>query len=247
MALPRFGEANLVQGFPLEESHERLEAMDYGLNGTACALLASDYEGNLVFYDAVSESNRLPDEIAEFVLAKRKGGWGFGHPAFADPSIWHRTGSRNQWGRPAMLADEFAENGVPVVPANNDPRAGLIRLRTLVEPDQGRRFPLWHPRAGEYGSPRLFIVAPRCPDLVEQLGSAPLQPIELADGGEKIDPEYEGRYAHHVAMARYAVMAKLGASEEPPPVDDPRLQLMLAEEARRDSFEPAVAYEWSPR
>jgi hypothetical protein len=131
--------------------------------------------------------------------------------------------------------------------SRSDPRAGLVRLRTLVEPDRARQFPLWHPRAGEYGSPQLFIVATRCPDLVEQLRAAPLQPIEKSDGGEKIDPEYESRYAHFVAMCRYAVMAKLGASSEPvPPVDDPRLEAMLAEEARRDSYMPAASWTWSP-
>ncbi len=233
MALPRFGDVHLVDEFPLADSHSRIEAMDYGLNGTAWALVATDYEGNLVFYDLLYESNLLPDEVAELVLARRKGGWGFGHYAYADPSIWHRTGTRNRFGDPAMLADEFVESGVSVIPANNDPRAGLIRLRTLIEPDPARRFPLWHRRAGEFGSPSLFVVGRRCPQLVEQLRSAPLQPIEKADGGEKIDPEFEGRYAHAVAMARYAVMARLGASVEPSPVtDDPRIQLLLRHEAR---------------
>jgi hypothetical protein len=32
-----------------------------------------------------------------------------------------------------MLADEFTDNGVPLEPANNDPRAGMIRLRELLK------------------------------------------------------------------------------------------------------------------
>jgi hypothetical protein len=163
------------------------------------------------------ERDLLPDQVAALVIAKRKARWGFGHGVWADPSIWHRTGTRNKLGRPAMLADEFGEKGVPVIPANNDPRAGLVRLRTLIEPDPKRRFPLWHPRAGEVGSPSLFIVAPRSRPLVEQLRSAPLQPIEKADGGEKIDPDWESRYAHAVPMARYAVMARPAPSTVPPP------------------------------
>jgi len=149
------------------------------------------------------------------VVDRRKGGWGFGNTVHADPSIWHRTGRRNKFGQPAMLADEFSDAGVPIVKANNDPRAGLIRLRTLMEPDPGRRFPSWHPRSGEHGSPRLFVVGPKCWALVEQLASAPLQPIGKPDGGEKIDPDWESRYGHACAAARYAVMAKPAPSSEP--------------------------------
>jgi hypothetical protein len=215
MALPRFGDIHLVDDFPLQEMRERLEAMDYGFNGTAWSLVATDFDGNVVFVDLLYESNKLPDEIAGLVVGRRKASWGFGHGVWADPSIWHRTGTRNKLGRPAVLADEFAENGVPVTPANNDPRAGLVRLRILIEPDPTRRFPLWHPRSGEFGSPSLFVVASRCRPLVEQLRSAPLQPIEKADGGEKVDPDWEGRFGHAVAMARYAVMSRPSPSTPP--------------------------------
>jgi hypothetical protein len=216
-ALPSFGALHLVDSFPLGDMRERLEAMDYGLNGTAWALVATDYDGNVVFADSITEKDLLPDEVAALVVAKRKAGWGFGQRVHADPSIWHRTGQRNKWGAPAMLADEFTDAGVPLLPANNDPRAGLIRLRTLIEPDPDRRFPAWHPRAGERGAPSLFVVRHGCPALVEQLQSAPLQPIDKRDGGELIDPTWESRYGHQTAMARYAVMAKPAPSERPAP------------------------------
>jgi hypothetical protein len=222
-AFPAFGPDHLIDEFPLADSFDRIEAMDYGLNGTAWYLIPTDYDGNIVFFDSVYEQNLLPDEVAPLVLAKRADTWGHGNQAHADPAVWHRTGARNKWGAPAMLADEFTDAGVPIVPANNDPRAGLIRLRTLMEPDPERRFPTWHPRRGEFGAPRLFVVAHRCPDLVEQLGTAPLQPIDKADGGEKIDPAWESRYGHATAAARYGVMARPEPSTEPPPViDDPR-------------------------
>jgi hypothetical protein len=217
-ALPSFGAPHLVDRFPLASSHERFEAADYGLNGTAWFLVATDYEGNLVFVDSVYEADLLPDQVAALVVGKRKAeGWGFGHRAYMDPSVWHRIGTRNKWGAAAMLADEFADAGVPLVPANNDPRAGYVRLRTLVEPDPERRFPEWHPRRGEYGSPRLFVVERACSQLVEQLRSAPLQPLDKPDAGEKIDPAWESRYAHGCAAARYAVMTRPAPSERPVP------------------------------
>jgi hypothetical protein len=48
-----------------------------------------------------------------------------------------------------------------------------------------------------------------------------LQPLDRADGGEKIDPEFESRFAHSVAMARYAVMAKPKPSKQPEVLPDP--------------------------
>jgi hypothetical protein len=168
----------------------------------------TDFDGNLIFYDMLYEHDLLPSEVATAHRRAARANGAFGHTAYGDPSIWHRTGQRNKWGAPAMLADEFTDNGVPLHPANNDPRAGLIRFRELLEPDPTHPFPNWHPRAGEPGAPRLFFVAPNCPELVDQLRSAPLQPIDKRDGGEIIDPKWESRYGHAVAMCRYAVMTR---------------------------------------
>lgn len=53
--------------------------------------------------------------------------------------------------------------------------------------------------------------------------SAPLQPVDKADAGEKVDPVWEGRHGHFCAMARYAVMSRPRASEEPElPFEDPQ-------------------------
>lgn len=214
-AFPKFGDVHLVDAFPLGDMAERLEAADYGLNGVAWALVATDFDGNVVFVDSITDRDLLPDEVAALVVARRKAAWGFGHPAFMDPSVWHRTGQRNRWGRPQMLADEFSDAGVPLVPANNDPRAGLVRLRTLIDRDPEHRFPAWHPLAGEPGSPRLFIVKGACAALVEQLRNAPLQPVDKRDGGEIIDPVWESRHGHWTAASRYAVMAKPQPSKQP--------------------------------
>lgn len=224
---------HLIDEFPLEDSFERFEAADYGLNGAPWAMIPVDYEGNLVFYDMVYVADTLPSDLAQLVLEKRELGWGHGNHAFIDPSVWHRTGQRDKWGAPAVLADEFTDSGVLVQPANNDPRAGLIRIRELLQPDPERVFPNWHPRSGEGGCPRVFFHRERCSRLVEELRSAPLQPIEKVDAGEKIDPQWESRYGHAVAMARYAVLTRPAPSTEPEQVpDDPRARLMYLNEKR---------------
>jgi hypothetical protein len=224
MAFPKFGAVH-VDEFPLANAHRRIEGADYGLNGTAWFLVPVDFDGNVIFHDCVYAQNLLPDDVAELVTAQRAAGWGANHSAYIDPSVWQRTGTRNQWGRDRMLVDEFADAGVPLIRATNDPRAGYVRLRTLMEPDPAHPFPEWHPRAGELGAPRLFIVGRRCPELVEQVRSAPLQPVDKRDGGEMIDPDWERRSGHAVAAARYSVMAWLPSSKKPEkerPEEDPR-------------------------
>jgi hypothetical protein len=217
---------HLVDDFPLQDAHDRFEAADYGLNGAPWALWAVDYEGNLIGHDLLYESQLLPSQLAERIIEKRKGEWGLDHEAYVDPSIWHRTGGVNKWGRPAMLADEFTDNGVPVTRANNDPRAGLIRLRELLDCDPSHPFPNWHPRAGAMGAPRIFFVRSRFGPVVEELRSAPLQPIGKRDAGEIIDPSWEGPHGHGCAMTRYAVMTRpapsVAPTGPPPIVNDAR-------------------------
>lgn len=213
---------HLVGRFPLEDAHDRFEAADYGLNGAPWCLWAVDFEGNLVACDLLYVHDTLPADLAGRVVAKRKAGWGLSNSAYVDPSVWHRTGMRNKWGAPAMLADEFTDNGVSVQPANNDPRAGLIRVRELLKFDPDHVFPNWHPRAGELGAPRLFIVRGACDRLVDELRAAPLQPGDKRDAGEIVNPDWESAHGHAVAMCRYAAMTRPDASMEPeqPPEDE---------------------------
>lgn len=220
-AFPNFGEHNLIDGFPLGDSHLRFECADYGLNGTAWYAVANDYDGNVVFFDSIYVKDLLPSQVTPLVLDKRRKIWGRHNRVEMDPSIWRRTGTLNKWGQPATIATEFQENGVELTPGNNDPRAGYTRLRELIEPSPDHAYPLWHPKAGQMGAPQLYIVRRFNNELVEQLQSAPLQPIDKADGGEKIDPHWEGDYGHGVAAARYGVMSWGGREASTPPVDEP--------------------------
>lgn len=85
------------------------------------------------------------------------------------------------------------------------------------------------------GSPRLFLNTRGCKDLVDELRAAPLQPIDKKDGGEKIDPEWESRHGHAVAMARYAVMSRPEASTAPPrQITDVRREFVHKHQERID-------------
>lgn len=228
---------HLVTDFPLDDSHERFEALDYGLNGAPWALWATDYEGNIVAVDMGYWRDSLPSDICPDIIEFRKRDWEpekSSNTCYADPTLWKRTYGKNKWGAPAMLTDEFTDNGIVLSKANNDPRAGLARLRELLKLDPTHPFPSWHPLAGELGAPRIFFTR-ACSELVDELRAAPLQPSDLRDGGEIVDPKWEGKHGHAVAMARYAVMSKPDASDEPRPViEDTRENWIAQMHERRD-------------
>ena len=86
-------------------------------------------------------------------------------------------------GDPASDITEYQELGIDgFVKANNRRRAGRMRIAELLTPHPDRSFPSWHPRYGEQGAPKLYVIAARCPELVEQLKSAPLLPIDASKG-----------------------------------------------------------------
>ena len=200
--------------FPIPREWERFESMDHGANHpTAWHAWAVDYDGNLVSFGSYYRPG-LPSETAPIVLKLRQL-WRTS-VCWGDPSsLAAPTSTMNRFGQPLTIEQEFADHGLPIARANNEPRRGYTRLRELLRADPERRFTDWHPRRGEPGSPRWFIVERQCPELVEQLKSAPLQPVDRRWAGEMIDPRWEGAHGHAVAAARYGAMSRPGPSPQP--------------------------------
>lgn len=239
---------HLIEPLPLPDAFSRFESMDYGLNNPTCWLAwAVDHDGNLIVFDEFYEPG-LPSETAPAILRRRQS-WR-STECVGDPnSLAMRTGTVRRMGQPATIETEFSDHGITIRRGNDNPRAGYTRLRELLKIDPDRRFPDWHPRRGEHGSPRLFLVDQACPHLVEQLRVAQLQPVEKRHAGEMIDPDWEGRHGHATAAARYGALSRPAPSVEPyQPLDDPRAEFMrkardrmekqLARPQRRKSYYP---------
>ena len=248
----RVTDDHIVKPFLPPPQWKRFESMDHGIsNPTAWLVHAVDYEGNVLTFDSFYKAS-LPSDTAPEII-KRRQLWRsricFGDPA----SLATRTGTK-RWGRDVTLEDEYAHHGLNVGPAKSDPRTGYARLREMLKLDPDRRFPDWHPRRGEKGSPRWFIAEKTCPQLVEQLRSAPLAPIEHRYAGEMIDSKWEGAYGHAVAAARYGMVSWPSASTEPElPPDDPswddeqrsRARWFWEYEKKRDSRQSERASNYS--
>jgi hypothetical protein len=235
MAYPEFSkDVHCLPRLPIiPDTWLRWESMDVGLsNPTAWLAWALDYDGNAVIFDSYYQPG-YPSDIAPLILQRRKDGWeakdedGYPrhHPCYGDPaSIRERLSVKDQWGEPLTLQDEYERHGVHVAPANNRRQAGYVRLAEMLKPDPTRPFPRYHPRYGELGAPRLFVVESESPELVEQLAAAPVAMGENDPlRGEAVDGKWEGQHGHAHAALRYGALTWFGESKPPEPVEaDPR-------------------------
>jgi hypothetical protein len=234
---------HVVPQFDIPDAWDRFEHMDYGLSApTAWYPVASDFDGNLIVFDGLYEPG-LPSEIAPKIDQLRATGWEavrdsvrVANVCHADPAVF-AAGARTKWGRPASVADEFAAANITVVAANNDRRAGFVRISELLKADTNRRFPSWHERHGEPGAPAMFIVdTPGTAELRQQLADAPLEEDGKPLPGEAVDRDWERSKGHAHASLRYGVLSRPSASEEPdrpPSTPDEVRQARLAEIRKR--------------
>ena len=247
--------AHLVPDLDAPPQWERFEFMDHGVaNPTAWYLCAVDYDGNAIVLDEHYAGETLISENAAIILERRREwypAWVDGNHAiqkqyprvFADPSVTHRSGWTTKHGVPATIATEYLEwsdDQIVLIPGNNDQAAGHARIKELLKLDPSHRFPEWHPRYGELGAPRLFIVKDRCTNLVEQLQGAMLLPIDSGKrgAGEKVDDSWESSFGHAHAALRYGMLTWPDASERPKPIhDDPRVALMQRYEERMNDYD----------
>lgn len=236
LAFPEFRPAvHCVEAFPIPPHWQRFEFMDHGIaNPCAWFVAATDEDGNLVVFDSYYSPGNV-SEHCRAIVARRPAWWPDGYfdadgryvrqnvMTFADPSVRNRTGgairSVLRFGEPATIATEYAEqsNGaIELRLANNDPRAGRARVAELLKLEPGHRAPYFAPQLeAEKAAPKLYVVASRCRELVEQLENAPLLPLDSGrrGAGEIVDPTWESRAGHCIAALRYGVMSRPEASE----------------------------------
>lgn len=227
---------HVIPPFVLPKWWDRFEAMDYGsTNPTAWGAFAVDDDQNVVVFDMYYAPGLIAEHAQEVLKRRRR--WG-SRVCFAPPDIKHKFGKLALNGTEMSVETEFMEHGISFLPAQNDRRAGYQRVSEMLRCVPDRRFPDWHPRAGEPGAPRLFVLdTESMAPLVQQLRDAPLEspdsPLSRFPG-EAVDKEWESPHGHAHAMLRYGLMSRPGASVrgvQPP--DDPRAALLWAVERKR--------------
>lgn len=202
---------HVVQPFEIPGAWERFASFDFGwTNPSALLLYAVDYSGNVLVTGGLYEPG-LPSELAPMMPANMA--------IWADPSIWNKSPTA-RWGQPLSAADEFADHGVNLLRANNDRRAGYVRVAEMLKRTD-RRFADWHHDKGQPDAPMLYVFdVPGTAPLREQLLEAALEtrepgPYQGRFPGEAVSEKQESAHLHAHASLRYGLMSRPAPSIEP--------------------------------
>jgi terminase large subunit-like protein len=248
---------HIIPAVEIADTWARFEAMDYGTNNpTSWGCFATDYDANVIAFGLYHQPG-YPSETAPEIHRRRLAWWAKddrGRPVratcYAPPDIKTRWGKKDPRGNEMSAESEFADHGIMFATAQNDRRAGYIRVAEMLKLDEGRKFPDWHPLRGQTGAPRFYIVdTEEMQPLIEAIKDAPLEDPESPLSKlplEAVDQAWESAYGHAHAMLRYGLMSRPSPSLEPEEIpDDPRARLLYEVEKKRDAPRSATdRYDW---
>lgn len=197
-----------IQPMDIPAHWPRFIGWDHGQqNATAVCFVCVDEEGNSVLYKEHYKVNPDITQHAADVKALaigdpvRRSDDGKGIVVWMDPST---SGRADHDGRDFQQL--YADLGIYGIGANNRVNAGIQKCQQLLMPDPKHKFPKWHPRAGQLGSPRFFVVADRCPAFLHEISLYKWK--DQPDGKEENYKEQPHKYLDHMMDAwRYATMA----------------------------------------
>jgi PBSX family phage terminase large subunit len=243
-AFPEFEEGiHVVHPFEIPEHWQRFESLDHGANHPTVILAwAADEDGNLVIFGEYSSPGLVSKHAAE--LLERRKRWQTS-TCWADPSVFASQGLSTPKTWRASVATEYGEHGIYLTQANNDRRAGYLRLLELLHVEPDRIPPPWaNIREGVEGAPRLYVVS-TCRELIRQFKSAPVA-ADGMDAGEAVDRKWEGEHGHATASARYGAMSRPRPSDPQEYFPDPRARRLRDHWRRQDEFldGPRRRYTW---
>ncbi len=129
---PEFSrERHAVRPYTIPASWRRFRAMDWGYNDPCCVLwFAVAPDGRLIVYRELYLRQTLSSEIARRVKTLSEGER-IAYTA-ASPDAWQQRGLGGIEGQ--CIAEVFAHNGVPLLPADNARIPGWQRVREALAP-----------------------------------------------------------------------------------------------------------------
>ena len=183
----------------------RFVGWDHGYrNPTAIIASAVDEMGNIICYNEHYLSDATPEIHA-------KAAWNMSQNDF-----WPRSDNgkllvvmdyavKGSYGADGKsIWDHYLDLGIYGTDAQKDVHAGILLVSKYLQPDPERPFPKWHPRAGEMGSPAMFIMEGTCQNLVNEAQIYQWMEQKL----DSNDPEAPKKVDDHAVDAwRYLVMA----------------------------------------
>lgn len=115
-----FNKSHIVEPFFIPDYYERIAAIDPAMTGTTAVLFSAiDEDGNLIIYDEYYEQDKRVSEVSQAIKGKAS-------VYYCDPAGNRKAISRN--GTLFSFFDEFNDNGIFPVNAQNEVNAGINRV-----------------------------------------------------------------------------------------------------------------------
>jgi hypothetical protein len=206
---PEFDMENVhgVAEFKIPDNWPRLVGGDYGYRNPAAFIASAvDEMGNVVFFREYYQALAPIKEHAQWL--KQQGIEDKFPVGDNEKTIVHMDyeikGDYDKDGK--TMWDHYIDEGIALVEAQKDVMAGIQLTKSMLLPDFDRPFPKWHPKAGQLGSPRLFVMRNRCVNWVNEAQTYIWEPQE--EGKEKNYQEKPKKWNDHALDAgRYNLMA----------------------------------------
>ncbi len=217
------GELHGISDMRIPDNWPRIVGWDHGYrNPTAIEVGAVDEVGNIVIYkEHYRDNETVKNHAAAFHAMAKDDKFPVGNndkfTVFMDYGV---KGTYDQDGK--TIWDEYSNLGIFGLNPDKDVNAGINMVKEYLKPDPERLYPRWHPKAGQFGSPKLFIVRSACPSLVNELQTYMWE--ERKEGKDENFQEKPRKFNDHAADAtRYLVMAvgkRMAPWIMPPPTDE---------------------------
>jgi hypothetical protein len=203
---------HIVPRFAIPAGWPRYNGIDYGFAAPWAVLWgAQDQDGRVWIYREVTATKVIEREQARRILAAEPADEIVGVRS-ADPAMWQRSGEA------LSVADQYAAEGVVVIPADNDRLVGKQRVHSYLANGPACRY---HREQGLDECPMLHVLQGTAPELTRTLPNLPYDPRHVED----VDTRGED---HQYDALRYMLMAIGGRTEfylEPDP--DPNVPATL--------------------
>ena len=197
---------HVINPFQVPKSWEHIVSLDHGMvNPAACLWAAIDYDYNVFIFDEYY-SPGLVSEHSKAIISQT------GDQEISlwliDPSTQART--REKDNKMWSVLEEYEDNGLYFVPANNEKLAGINRVKEFFKVQEDRINPITRQKK----SPRLFIFK-SCVNLIWELKQYKWKKMRSLQ--MRNSPEVPVDNADHCCDALYYLIL----SRFPPPVRKP--------------------------
>ena len=123
---------HVIKPFPIDNTWLMHCSIDYGqVNPTAVLWIAVDYDGKAYVFDEHYEAGKTVQYHAKVILDRR---YNLRTLPLLDPSAFARN--RSEGERMYSVADEFSENGITCMPAQNDVLGGINRVKEYFQKNE---------------------------------------------------------------------------------------------------------------